>query len=360
MSNLSQAKNKKPPKIIKDILTHSTTIIEEEENIDGNVSEVVQVDLGRISTDDPTKKAKELVPTKSESIQNRFNVKFLQLGIFKRERSMLANVQISPVHNMQQMFNNPDKRAETESSACNLNCPETKSERIESENSLLARQMDTKTPENVAHQFNKRDLCFTCSCLSEARINVVKKLATIYNASYVKQFNQNVTHVIMKTTGEENVVETSLKCLQGIAHRKWIVSFRWVKDCIKQQKLLNELLYGITTLSNYGGINTAPRNSRLRKKDLFKGFTFLCVGLYNYTSLSQYQDLLVATGARVIESFDIFAKLKGVKGVVIQDDVYDEEEIVFNITPYMLSSKDYYAIGYPRDIVDEEESYYDV
>ncbi|KAL0119376.1 hypothetical protein PUN28_007710 [Cardiocondyla obscurior] len=260
----------------------------------------------------------------------------------------------------------------------------TKSERIESRNILLARQMNTKTPENVAHQFNKRDLCFACSGLSEAQINVVKKLVTIYNANYVSQFNRNVTHVIMKTTGEENVVETTLKCLQGIAHRKWIVSFRWVEDCIKQQKLLNELPYEVTTLSDIG-INTGPRNSRLREKDLFEGFTFLCVGPYNNVSLSEYQDMLVATGARVVESFDIFAKLEGMKGVVIQDDVHDEKEIehwyrtakaapisaewivqciihykVFNITPYMLSSKDYYAIGYPRDIVDEEESYYDV
>lgn len=161
-----------------------------------------------------------------------------------------------------------------------------RTECIESGSILLANQVDTKTPENVRRQ-PERDLYFVCSGLSSVQITIVKEFATKYNANYVDQFDRNVTHVIV-TTDEQNAAKSTLKYLQGIAHRKWIVSYRWIEDCIKQQKLLDEVPYEATTQND--GINgPGPRNSRLREKDLFEGFTFLCVGPYDNVSPSQYQ-----------------------------------------------------------------------
>lgn len=163
-----------------------------------------------------------------------------------------------------------------------------RSERIESGSILLPKQVDTKTLENVRRQSDKRDLCFVCSGLSSAQITIVKEFAVKYNANYVSQFNRDVTHVIVKTTGEQNIANSTLKYLQGIAHRKWVVSYRWIEDCNKQQKLLDEVPYEAVTQNDVGN-GAGPRNSRLREKGLFDGFTFLCVGPYHNVSLDQYQ-----------------------------------------------------------------------
>ncbi|XP_077281416.1 uncharacterized protein LOC143908037 isoform X2 [Temnothorax americanus] len=260
-----------------------------------------------------------------------------------------------------------------------------RTERIESGNILLAKQVDTKTLENVRRQPEKRDLCFVCSGLSAVQITTVKEFAAKYNANYVNQFDRNVTHVIVNTTGEQNAAKSTLKYLQGIAHRKWIVSYRWIEDCIRQQKLLDEIPYEATTQNDVGINGAGPRNSRLREKSLFEDFTFLCVGPYNNVSVSQYQDLLLATGATVVYSFDALAKIRGVKGVVIQDNIHDEKKIehwyrttkaaaifvdwivecighytLFKLTPYsILSPQDFCAIGYPRELVGDDEEFDD-
>lgn len=153
----------------------------------------------------------------------------------------------------------------------------------------MAKQMDEKIIENVRRMLDKRDLRFVCTGLSTVQITTVKEFAAKYNASYINQFDHDVTHVIVRTIGEENAANSTLKYLQGIAHRKWIVSYRWIEDCIKQHKLLDEVPYEATTTQNDGINGAGPRNSRLRDKGLFEGFTFLCVGLYDNVSLDQYQ-----------------------------------------------------------------------
>ncbi|KAL6255847.1 hypothetical protein P5V15_013089 [Pogonomyrmex californicus] len=270
----------------------------------------------------------------------------------------------------------------TTTNRANVSGGNKRTERVESSGSvLLAKQVDGKTLENVRRQPDRQDLCFVCSGLSAAQIATVKEFAAKYNASYVNQFDRNVTHVVVKTTGEQNAARSTLKYLQGIAHRKWIVSYRWIEDCTRQQKLLNEVAYEATTYNDsvYGA---GPRNSRLRDKGLFEGFTFLCVGPYDNVSLEQYQDLLLATGATVVDSFEILAKMGGMKGIVIQDNVHDNKVIehwyrttkaapilvdwivecighyrLFKLTSYInyISPQDFCAIGYPRELVEEEE-----
>ncbi|XP_012526884.2 uncharacterized protein LOC105831361 [Monomorium pharaonis] len=264
-----------------------------------------------------------------------------------------------------------------------------KTEHIENDSVLLVKPwlVDTKKVENIRRILDdKRDLRFVCTGLSTTQITTVKEFAAKYNASYVNQFDRDVTHVIVRTTGEQNEAHSTLKYLQGIAHRKWVVSYRWIENCIKQNKLLDEVPYEATTVQNDGVNGAGPRNSRLRDKGLFEGFTFMCVEPYNNVSLKQYQDLLLATGAVVVEGIDHLAKMGGMKGIVVQENVYDDKQIdywyhtahaalicvdwivecighykLFKLMPYIihLSSQELCAIGYHRDLVEEDEEYSD-
>ncbi|EGI61235.1 PREDICTED: uncharacterized protein LOC105150142 [Acromyrmex echinatior] len=261
-----------------------------------------------------------------------------------------------------------------------------RNERVRNDGILLAKQMNANMLENVRWQPDKRDLRFVCSGLSAKEITTVKEFAAKHNASYVNQFDHNVTHVIVKTIGEQNMANSTLKYLQGIAHRKWLVSYRWIEDCSMQQKLLDEIPYEATTQTDVVANGAGPRNSRLRDKDLFEGFTFLCIEPYDNVSLNQYEDLLRATGATVVHSFEALDKMGGLKGVVIQDNIHDDKTIehwyrtskaapilvdwivecighykLLKLTPYSpcLSSQDFCAIGYPRELIEEDEEYSD-
>ncbi|KAG5324360.1 BRCA1 protein, partial [Pseudoatta argentina] len=246
--------------------------------------------------------------------------------------------------------------------------------------------MNANMLENVRWQPDKQNLRFVCSGLSAKEITTVKEFAAKHNASYVNQFDHNVTHVIVKTIGEQNMANSTLKYLQGIAHRKWLVSYRWIEDCNMQQKLLDEIPYEATTQTDVVANGDGPRNSRLRNKDLFEGFTFLCIEPYDNVSLNQYEDLLSATGATVVHSFEALDKMGGLKGVVIQDNIHDDKTIEYwyrtskaapilvdwivecighykllKLTPYSpcLSPQDFCAIGYPRELIEEDEEYSD-
>lgn len=159
--------------------------------------------------------------------------------------------------------------------------------------SFAKHQAKSKTSEDEGQRgerspADKPKLCFVCSGLSATQITSVKEFAQRCDANYLTQFDRSVTHVIVSTTGEENVAKNTLKYLQGIVHRKWIVGYKWVENSIRERKLLDETPYEATTSG--GNVNRAgPRNSRLRDNDLFEDFTFLCIGPYDNVSLSQYQ-----------------------------------------------------------------------
>ncbi|XP_011881705.1 PREDICTED: uncharacterized protein LOC105569674 [Vollenhovia emeryi] len=261
-------------------------------------------------------------------------------------------------------------------------------ERVESGSILLAKQVDTRTQQNVSWQPvpQERDLCFVCTGLSQGEVAIVKSFAAKHNANYVNQFDSDVSHVIVKTTGEQNAAKSTLKYLQGIVHRKWIVSFRWVRDCIIEQKLLDEAPYEATTEMEDGISVAGPRTARLCESGLFQDFTFLCVEPYDNVSLDQYQRLLLAAGASLVNTVDVLAERRGVKGIVIQENIHDKKIIhhwcrvtkaadisvqwivecigqykLLKLTPCMtsLSPHELYAIGYPRDLVEEDKDFVD-
>lgn len=137
-----------------------------------------------------------------------------------------------------------------------------------------------------AQSVDRIKLCFVCSGLLASQLENVKKLAQAVNARYVTQFEQGVSHVIVKVNEEDNGASKTLKYLQGIAHRKWIVGYQWVVDSLHEKKLLNEERYEAVDCRT---LLAGPRNSRLRGKGLFEGFVILCKGPYEDVSVEQYQ-----------------------------------------------------------------------
>ncbi|XP_076283573.1 uncharacterized protein LOC143210537 [Lasioglossum baleicum] len=225
----------------------------------------------------------------------------------------------------------------------------------------------------------RQRLCFVCSGLTATEIKQVKRLASLVNAGYVNQFDPDVTHVIVKVNEETNGASKTLKYLQGIAHRKWIVGYQWVIGSLRENKLINEERYEVVDVRSF---EAGPRNSRLRQKDLFEGFAFLCIGPYENVSVEQYEELLRATGGTVVDSLDALTVAKTrMRIIVIHADIHEYEIIgwykkaravpiihdwivecisrykLISFYPYLqeLLRADVLALGFPKFLVEDDE-----
>ncbi|CAK9809000.1 Breast cancer type 1 susceptibility protein homolog [Anthophora quadrimaculata] len=248
--------------------------------------------------------------------------------------------------------------------------------------STSSRQMNSIEKINLVQSVsnvNKQKFCFVCSGLVSSQIENVKRLAQMVNAKYLSQFDRNVTHVIVKTDKENNGANKTLKYLQGVAYGKWIVSYQWVMDTLKERRLISEKPYEAVDGRT---LEAGPRKSRLRENHLFEEFTFLCIGPYDDVTVEQYQDLLRATGGIVVDSLDaLAAEKKRWKIIVIQADIYDYEAIIewhkqtqaipivhdwivecisryklISFYPYLqeLSRQNVLNLGYPEFLIEEE------
>lgn len=140
-----------------------------------------------------------------------------------------------------------------------------------------------KIEENLVTVIPK--LAFVCSGLSISQIDTVRQLAKLVKADFTTSFNPHVTHVIVKVTGPQNAAEKTLKFVQGIAHRKWIVSVNWAFDSLQESKLLNEEKYeAVDNLT----LEEGPKKSRLRRRGIFEDFLCMCKGPFNNVSIEEY------------------------------------------------------------------------
>ncbi|XP_043259012.1 breast cancer type 1 susceptibility protein homolog isoform X2 [Colletes gigas] len=239
----------------------------------------------------------------------------------------------------------------------------------------------TNVSGNIVQSFARQRLCFVCSGLGQAQIEHVKRLASIVNARYVTQFDPDVTHVIVKADKENNGASKTLKYLQGIAYRKWIVVDQWVTDCLKEKKLINMEPYEAVDNRT---LEAGPRKSRLRQNNnLFEDFVFLFIGPYVDVTVEQYQELLRAIGATVVETVEALAvEKKRLKVIVVQANYYNYEIIgwykkaravpvahdwvvecisqykLISLYPYLqeLARQEVLALNFPEFLVEQQDS----
>lgn len=220
--------------------------------------------------------------------------------------------------------------------------------------------------------------------MSRGEVERVKDLARNLRADFSYKFSRAVSHVIVRAE-EDNTATKTLKYLQGIAHRRWVLSYAWVLACFKEQKLVREEPYeAVDPVTLEAGAKKARRGER----PPFLGFAFLCVGPYKDVMVGDYVDLLLATGAVVVKSIEALqAQRDKIKIIAVQPSIHDkhiigwhqktraiivaDEWIIECISQYRVVSmrtflqelvpQDVIALGHPElvetdgDLVDENE-----
>ncbi|XP_006750601.1 breast cancer type 1 susceptibility protein homolog [Leptonychotes weddellii] len=127
---------------------------------------------------------------------------------------------------------------------------------------------------------------------------LVHKFARKHHITLTNQISEETTHVIMKTDAEF-VCERTLKYFLGIAGGKWVVSYFWVTQCIKERKMLDEI---------------------------FRGLEVCCYGPFTNMPTDQLEWMVHLCGASVVKEPSLFTLSKGTHPVVVvQPDAWAED-----------------------------------
>ncbi|XP_022104267.1 uncharacterized protein LOC110986593 isoform X2 [Acanthaster planci] len=78
------------------------------------------------------------------------------------------------------------------------------------------------------------------SLLTSKEQRKVKQLARETACAYTRDFDSFTTHVVIPTDDNQLAKERSLKFLQGIAARVWIISFKWITESLERGQMLPE------------------------------------------------------------------------------------------------------------------------
>uniref|UniRef100_A0A8C9HLA3 Breast cancer type 1 susceptibility protein homolog n=1 Tax=Piliocolobus tephrosceles TaxID=591936 RepID=A0A8C9HLA3_9PRIM len=124
---------------------------------------------------------------------------------------------------------------------------------------------------------NKR-MSLVVSGLTPEEFMLVYKFARRYHIALTNLITEETTHVVMKTDAEF-VCERTLKYFLGIAGGKWVVSYFWVTQSIKERKMLNEHDFEVRGDVVNGRNHQGPKRARESPdRKIFRGLEICCYG----------------------------------------------------------------------------------
>ncbi|KAM9208344.1 breast cancer type 1 susceptibility protein isoform 3-T3 [Dugong dugon] len=172
---------------------------------------------------------------------------------------------------------------------------------------------------------NKR-VSMVASGLTQKEFMLVHKFARKHHCTLTNQITEETTHVIMKTDAEF-VCERTLKYFLGIAGGKWVVSYFWVTQSIKERKMLDEYDFEVRGDVVNGRNHQGPKRAReFQDRKIFTGLEICCYGPFTNMPTDQLEWMVQLCGASVVKeplSFTLGMDTHPI--VVVQPDAWKED-----------------------------------
>ncbi|KAJ8024960.1 Breast cancer type 1 susceptibility protein-like [Holothuria leucospilota] len=137
--------------------------------------------------------------------------------------------------------------------------------------------------------------------LNKHKLKMVDQLCKKAGCKFSSVFIPSTTHIIVNA-GENLTCERTLKYFQGIAARRWVISFQWVEDSLTASRLLPLEKYEIRGDSVNGQNHCGPRRARLWKgPPLLGDYNLFCLEPFTGLNKDQLEGLLKACGGSVYQ-----------------------------------------------------------
>ncbi|XP_027480373.1 breast cancer type 1 susceptibility protein isoform X7 [Zalophus californianus] len=171
-----------------------------------------------------------------------------------------------------------------------------------------------------------RRISMVASGLTPKEFMLVHKFARKHHITLTNQISEETTHIIMKTDAEF-VCERTLKYFLGIAGGKWVVSYFWVTQSIKERKMLDEHDFEVRGDVVNGRNHQGPKRAReSRDRKIFRGLEVCCYGPFTNMPTDQLEWMVHLCGASVVKEPSLFTLSKGTHPVVVvQPDAWAED-----------------------------------
>ncbi|XP_049624046.1 breast cancer type 1 susceptibility protein [Suncus etruscus] len=124
----------------------------------------------------------------------------------------------------------------------------------------------------------------------------------------------------------ELVCERTLKYFLGVAGGKWIVSYFWVTESIKEKKLLDEHDFEVKGDVVNGRNHQGPKRARESQEiKIFRNLEMCCYGPFTNMPTDQLEWMLRLCGASVVKELSSFTHSKDTQPIVIvQPDAWED------------------------------------
>merc|ERR1719273_841418 len=164
---------------------------------------------------------------------------------------------------------------------------------------------------------NERDeMVVVCSGLKTTRDRLMYK-------NFIKKFglkeknaiDKNVTHLVV-SVNPQNCADRTLKFLQAITNKCWIISLTWVQECLNQNTLFIPESFEVLDTNHQPGPNRSRLSSSKTAK-LFDGFEMCLNGSFSCIAKDDLVSLLKDEGSQMARSVNSMSFKK--KGIVIVD-----------------------------------------
>ncbi|KAM6175518.1 breast cancer type 1 susceptibility protein isoform 2-T2 [Erethizon dorsatum] len=138
------------------------------------------------------------------------------------------------------------------------------------------------------------------SGLTARELMLVQKFARKHHITVTSLITEETTHVVMKTDADF-VCERTLKYFLGIAGGKWVVSYFWVTQSMKERRVLDERDFEVRGDVINGRSHQGPRRAReSQDRKIFGGLDICCYGPFTNMPTDQLEWMLRLCGATVV------------------------------------------------------------
>ncbi|XP_076725580.2 breast cancer type 1 susceptibility protein isoform X31 [Callospermophilus lateralis] len=172
----------------------------------------------------------------------------------------------------------------------------------------------------------KQRISMVVSGLTPKELMLVHKFAKKHHIILSNLITEQTTHVVMKTDAEF-VCERTLKYFLGIAGGKWVVSYFWVTQSIKERKILDEHDFEVRGDVVNGRNHQGPKRARESQgRKIFRGLKICCYGPFTNMPTDQLEWMVQLCGASVVKKISSLTLDTGAQPiVVIQPDAWTED-----------------------------------